>query len=126
MTDYECPGCGGGFPAADADGACPWCGEGMADGARPETPRQPPLQQPIRGGGPPTTVDGFLEAIKDEEPIIGRHFQPVTPHWDSGIRVGVTGGTSIEDGRSLRASLDDERVAMSDTLPSDERRSMTE
>jgi uncharacterized Zn finger protein (UPF0148 family) len=37
VTDYECPACGGGFPAADADGECPWCGEAMADseGDRP-------------------------------------------------------------------------------------------
>jgi len=35
MTDYECPTCGGGFPATDAaDDECPWCGEAM-DGSTP-------------------------------------------------------------------------------------------
>lgn len=29
MPDFECPECGGGFPAAAHDNACPWCGEGM-------------------------------------------------------------------------------------------------
>lgn len=28
MTDYQCPSCSGGFPAAAAtDDECPWCGE---------------------------------------------------------------------------------------------------
>jgi hypothetical protein len=30
MTDYECPECGGGFPASHTDG-CPWCGESFGD-----------------------------------------------------------------------------------------------
>lgn len=29
MPDFECPECGGGFPAAAHDNACPWCGEAM-------------------------------------------------------------------------------------------------
>ena len=85
MTDYECPSCGGGFPASDADGECPWCGEAMAgsDGDAPiaEPVRQP---QPIPDIDPPTR-DGDLD--------LGPHFQPVTPHWDSGIRVGTATDT---------------------------------
>lgn len=45
MTDYECPDCGGGFPAAAAiDDVCPWCGEAM-DGAddQPITPTARPV-----------------------------------------------------------------------------------
>jgi hypothetical protein len=30
MVDYDCPRCGGGFPAAAAtDDECPWCGREM-------------------------------------------------------------------------------------------------
>jgi hypothetical protein len=29
MPDFECPECGGGFPVAAHDEACPWCGEPM-------------------------------------------------------------------------------------------------
>jgi len=29
MSDYQCPACGGGFPASDMADGCPWCGESM-------------------------------------------------------------------------------------------------
>lgn len=29
MPDFECPECGGGFPTASHNGACPWCGEAI-------------------------------------------------------------------------------------------------
>ena len=88
MSEYTCPDCGGGFPATAADDdACPWCGEAMNGKSerRQLFPETIPAPQPRPGIGPDDDDDGI-----DLSP----HFQPTTPHYDSGIRVRDVGGTT--------------------------------
>ena len=85
MADYECPACGGGFPATDAaDDACPWCGEAMgaggdSDDGQPAVPRLPdgrryvPIE-PDRGRSVPRepyepTIVNDRSTLREEDTI---------------------------------------------------------
>ena len=103
MSDYECPGCGGGFPATDAaDDACPWCGEAMADGDGddPDTPGVTPgplWRRPVRRPpSPPYGRDTYNEprhpTREDVSPIIGDTISTGTD---------TVGGAELDDDRDI-------------------------
>jgi hypothetical protein len=70
MTDYECPACGGGFPAADAEGKCPWCGEAMNSDGEPTTPSAP-FQIPPGRVTRPVRREPYEPTIVNRDPEIG-------------------------------------------------------
>jgi hypothetical protein len=105
MVDYECPACGGGFPASvgsTAD-ACPWCGEQMdgdddPDPLTPSTPTTEPLH-PFWDSG-----------IRNRRPELGTPdpedlYDPEGPAKVGGVRKGIRTkdiiGTTIQRGESL-------------------------
>jgi hypothetical protein len=82
MPDYECPACGGGFPASagiTAD-ACPWCGE-LMDGDDGDDPPGVVTPQPLAGASSrPLADEGNRLSIErpsvDPEDILGRTMRP--------------------------------------------------
>jgi len=64
MTDYECPSCGGGFPAVDAGDNCPWCGESM-DGDAPSAGPFEPERSRLFDTVPKSLLPGADRTIGD-------------------------------------------------------------
>lgn len=84
MVDFKCPSCHGGFPAAYADGECPWCGESMAGvDSSPVTPaassRFPPddrVRDPDRGIGLPDFTPEFDHSVGGAGTDNGLPYEP--------------------------------------------------
>jgi len=84
MSDWQCPACGGGFPAHAADGACPWCGESINDGDGAEQRHPPGVHTPSAGFDLEPTIPDDLTPLMDGNDVPDRYFPNEPPSREVG------------------------------------------